>query len=494
MLGDTPPAQLAAATVSGKDRNHLLTREWHRILALLDATSDPHRRFPDYRWIQLGGSRLWVTYGEINALADYLPGPDVIDTMPAGRMVPVLQRMRAGMLRNIRDTIGLPALTMAGSAMSGLDFVPGMSAAGEVRALDSATAHLGTQRYQGLLARNACHFAPMSWQRWALFHNQACESARRANGGRCREAPLRTDITAEADRDERSAWLENGYGDHFLQDSFAAGHLVNKTLVMQWFAEYLADLPYLHWSRLLNLGTLRPPSLERPDWGVPDRASLRGMREDVQPGVAGRHLYTQPLLPTGTSAQDRASGSTVLDPQTAQERDTYQGRIAGSGVGATTVRTRDEAYRLYLRMLNSSYLQLAAGAVHDWFNKRGLSVGNVRGDRLYVGGDDTLLSQSGPVGAKIAAEAAHLSQQAISEELRDGTTKITVEEIFKLVPTSVFVGADKAERELSLEQFQDDVVHDLCRETIFPQVMRDVASGVRFVSSEMVQGGVSFDG
>jgi len=492
MLGDTPPSRLADATVAGKDRNHLLSREWARVQAFsLDAAIDPRGRFPEYRWVQLEGSRLWVTYGEINALADYLPDSREIDTRPADRMIPVLQRMRAGILTAIRESVGFPAGAMAGQASSGLDFVPGMSAAGEVKALDTATADLGTRRYQGLLARNACHFAPLSWQRWALYHNQAREAALRANGGRCLVAPLRNDVTTEANRDERSAWLDNGYGDHFLQDSFAAGHLVNKTLVMQWFAEHLANLPYFHWSRLISPFVRLGP--ERPDWGVPDQAALRGMSEGAQPGVAGRHLYGAPL-PTGTSAEDRASGKSALDPQTAQERDTYEGRIAGSGVTATNVRTRDEAYQLYLDMLNSSYLQLAAGAVHDWFNERGLSVGNRNGDRMNVGGDDTLLSQSGRLGAERAGEAAHLSQQAIAELLREGATGITVERIFDLVPTSVFVTTDDGERQLSLEQFQDEVVHDLCRETIFPQVVRALTSdAVRHTAPDMVSGGVSVD-
>jgi hypothetical protein len=492
MLGDTPPSRLADATVEGKDRNHLLSREWARVQAFsLDATIDPRGRFPDYRWVQLEGSRLWVTYGEINALADYLPDAAEIDSRPADRMIPVLQRMRAGILGNIRESVGFPGGAMAGQATSGLDFVPGMKAAGEVKALDAATQDLGTQRYQGLLARNACHFAPMSWQRWALYHNQAREAALRANGGRCMVTPLRNDVTAEANRDERSAWLNNGYGDHFLQDSFAAGHLVNKTLVMQWFAEHLRDLPYFHWSRLISpLIRLGP---ERPDWGVPDRAALGGMSEAAQPGIAGRHLYGAPL-PTGTSEEDRASGKTALDPQTAQERGTYEGRIAGSGVTPTTVRTRDEAYQLYLEMLNSSYLQLAAGAVHDWFNERGLSVGNRNGDRMNVGGDDTLLSRSGKLGAERAGEAAHRSQQAIQELLTEGATGITVEQIFDLVPTSVFVSSDDGERQLSLEQFQDEVVHDLCRETIFPDVVRALTSdAVRHTAPDMVPGGVSRD-
>jgi hypothetical protein len=492
LLGDTPPARLADATVRGEHRNHLLSREWSRVQAFgLDPAIDPRGRFPEYRWLQLAGSRLWITYGELNALADYLPDPQTIDTLPTDRMVPVLQRMRASILGSIKSNIGLPAGAMAGQAWSGLDFVPGAKAAGEVSALDSATAGLGVNRYQGLLARNACHFAPMSWQRWALYHNQAREEALTANGGRCRDVPLRDDVTAEANRHERSAWMNNGYGDHFLQDSFAAGHLVNKTLVMQWFAEHLADLPYFHWSRLISPIIRLGP--ERPDWGVPDRAELRGMSEGAQPGIAGRHLYGAPL-PGRTSAQDRATGDSALDPQTAQERGTVEGRMAGSGVAATNVRTREEAYQLYLQMLNSSYLQLAAGAVHDWFNERGLSVGNANGDRMNIGGDETLLDQSGRLGAHRAAEAAHLSQQAISELLNDGATAITVEQIFELVPTSVYVSTEDGERQLSLEQFQDEVVHDLCRETIFPQVVRALTSDVvRHASPDMVEGGVSQD-
>ena len=401
MLGDTPPSRLPDATVAGESRNHLLSREWGRLNAFaLDAAIDPRGRFPDYRWLQLDGSRLWITYGELNALADYLPDAATIDRLPAPQMIPVLQRMRASMQRSIRDSVGFPAGGMAGQAMSGLDFAPGFAAAAEVSALDDATAGLGVQRYKGLLARNACHFAPMSWQRWALYHNQAREAALEANGGRCLERPLSDDVTAETKRQERSAWLTNGYGDHFLQDSFAAGHLVNKTLVMQWFAEHLADLPYFHWSRIISPYIRLGP--ERPDWGVPDRDDLRGMSEGAQPGIAGRHLYDAPL-PGRTSAEDRATGDSALDPQTAQERDTPEGRMAGSGVGATTVRTREEAYQLYLEMLNSSYLQLAAGAVHDWFNERGLSVGNARGDRMTVGGDDTLLDSPGVSAPSVPA-------------------------------------------------------------------------------------------
>ncbi len=81
-----------------------------------------------------------------------------------------------------------------------------------------------------MLARNSGHFAPFSWYRWHAFHTAA-----RALIGQ----------SAAADGTEREALrcrarVYAGYADHFLQDSFAAGHLVNKTLVIQWYIEWLA--------------------------------------------------------------------------------------------------------------------------------------------------------------------------------------------------------------------------------------------------------------
>ncbi|MFB8788165.1 MAG: hypothetical protein U7123_04800 [Potamolinea sp.] len=35
------------------------------------------------------------------------------------------------------------------------------------------------------------------------------------------------------------ALLQNAFGEHYLQDSFAAGHLIDKTKIMQWFTQWL---------------------------------------------------------------------------------------------------------------------------------------------------------------------------------------------------------------------------------------------------------------
>ena len=47
--------------------------------------------------------------------------------------------------------------------------------------------------------------------------------------------PMRTRSITIWDYADRCARICAGYADHFLRDSFAAGHLVNKTLLIQWY-------------------------------------------------------------------------------------------------------------------------------------------------------------------------------------------------------------------------------------------------------------------
>ena len=76
LLGDTPPARLGEATVTAEARKHVLADLWERMMFFsTDPGGDPRGRFPDVRWVQLAGSGLWVSNGELNALADYLPDP-----------------------------------------------------------------------------------------------------------------------------------------------------------------------------------------------------------------------------------------------------------------------------------------------------------------------------------------------------------------------------------------------------------------------------------
>ena len=116
--------------------------------------------------------------------------------------------------------------------------------------------------YSSTLARNACHFAPESWHAWAEHHNAARKLAKQA----AKEMDKADQIARQFRKDQQSkkqdrdyyqtktqvkgvqeeaatraneALLVNGFGDHYLQDSYAAGHLINKTQIMQFYVRWL---------------------------------------------------------------------------------------------------------------------------------------------------------------------------------------------------------------------------------------------------------------
>jgi hypothetical protein len=159
-------------------------------------------RFPEVRTLTLGPDDVVVTYGELTALPDYLANPPALDAVGGEVLVPMLQHIRH---QAFGDLTGR-AVTFPGAADD----------------LDELTACLGADRYHALLARGACHSAPYSRHRWQASHVIARALARQSF------AAHRSPALA------RQAWVYHGYAEHFLHDSFAAGHLVNTMLVSQW--------------------------------------------------------------------------------------------------------------------------------------------------------------------------------------------------------------------------------------------------------------------
>lgn len=215
------------------------------------------------------------------------------------------------------------------------------------------------------------------------------------------------------------AWLNNGYADHFLQDSFAAGHLINKTMIMQWYVEWIENY---------NKTALPGMGIHPDDW-----EQVRTMTQARQPGLAGTHLYY------GTNSYTGTSGVTVsTDPQTAEEQQTKQERMDASGVQAEGGRTQEESYQNYLLLLKNSSIQFASKNLHDKFCVEWLDVASKKGSfRVY--GDNNLL-KSGPgasQGVFLAATAAQLSQKAIEDITTTGMTMIRPEEIMDYFPTEV---------------------------------------------------------
>ena len=68
------------------------------------------------------------------------------------------------------------------------------------------------------------------------------------------------DAKAESSSLANEALMNNGFGDHYLQDSFAAGHLMNKTLVMQWWTEYINSNWKVFGARVSPAGAVLDPT------------------------------------------------------------------------------------------------------------------------------------------------------------------------------------------------------------------------------------------
>jgi Domain of unknown function (DUF4157) len=396
VLGDMDPALVreAAQTGDGRGSGHLEAQ-----CALLECLGrDPRGvdeeqvrvEYPGIETLRLPGSGLVVTLGELNVLPDYLGHPRDIETAPAAFLEPLVQSFRSWSIAELRRSAGHrgPRRLLPGAL--GYPRLGALAEIGEAMAVDGLGRRCGFEPwnlYSSVVGRNAAHFAPFSWYRWQSFHLMARELIERS-------------LTATQDDRERlrtRARIYAGYADHFLHDSFAAGHLINKTLVMQWYIEWLAQ------SRVSYL----------------DHRLLARMTADRQPTLHGPGLYDRG--PTGLGAAATiVTSPPAQDPQTVVEASTMAERITASGVAGRTETERRAAYGAYLAMLGSSVAQLAAGVVHGYLNKRSLVVAAGQdGPRFRLQGDYTLLATLGHQAWASHADgrpgaAVSLAQQAIT--------------------------------------------------------------------------------
>jgi hypothetical protein len=452
LLGDVDPAGVAAAA----DGDPRAVARYRQLLGELGR--DPWQpdearlraRFPQAETVRLPGSDVIVTLGELNVLPDYLGRPEEIESAPAGFMGPLIQSVRSWSIAELGrpprpgGPLGLlpssltarPPRLLPGSLRYPL--LGPLAESAEVAAISGLGARHGytpSHRYTAVLARNSGHFAPFSWYRWHAFHLMARDLIAQSAGAR---GPEREVL-------RQRARICAGYADHFLQDSFAAGHLVNKTLVIQWYIEWLADQGVSYPGRdvLDTLTVERQPLLHGP--GHYDRAAARrAARAGAVPGPPW-------------DAQD------VADTKTLDER------IAASGVIGDSDADRYAAYQAYLVLLGSGTVQLAVKVAHEYLNKQSVvvSAGHL-GPRYRLNGDHTLLA--GPEGARHAALAAAASRQAIAELLRDGTTEVDSWDIFDSFPDHVEQGG----RMVSLPGWHRRGLRDLCVELFGRQSTRAV--------------------
>src|SRR5262249_12918885 len=90
-------------------------------------------------------------------------------------------------------------------------------------------------------------------------------------------------------------------------------------------------------------------------------------------------------------------------------------------------------------------------------------------------------------------EAAQMSQQAIEELAKGGRTDKTVDKIATLWPAKGWVGAEDGHA-IPLQNWHDEVLHDICTKEIFPGVVDSFNSdAARARQSQLVEGGLRDD-
>jgi hypothetical protein len=451
LLGNLDPDGVLAAVgvaAAGRDDRQASTPLGRQHALLAELGRHPHsadekllaERFPGVTVVRLSASGLLVTAGELNVLADYISDPADVDSAAEAFIGPLVQAVRLQSARQLRALRG----GRVGHGVSGRQpggghppwdklRYPAARTFAEIRELTEIDA-LGRRcqlpawkLYSSVLSRNAAHFAPHSWYRWQSLHLLARELIRQAGASPARRDQLRS-----------YAQVVAGFADHYLQDSFAAGHLINKTLVMQWYIEWLLQ------SRL----------------PVADRDRLAAMTVREQPYLHGPGLYDP--VDEAWGEGPAGSGPPGADPESAMAAGSAAERELASGVTGSTPAARQQAYEDYVTMLRSSAVQYATRVVHDYLNTRPLIVaGQPDGPRYQIRGDRTMLDDD--AGAIAAAAAATASRRAISDLLDHGQTAITPGEILAMVPRLVV--ADGAL--IPLPDWHDGALKQLCMTRLF---------------------------
>jgi hypothetical protein len=396
---------------------------------------------PSGQTLRLPGSGLVVTLGELSVLPDYLGHPREIETAPAAFMRPLIQSVRSYSVAELRRSEGQRRSYRRLPGALRYPLIGALTEGAEVPVVDRLGRRCGfppSHRYSSVLARNAGHFAPFSWYRWHSFHLMARELIGQSAAA---TGPAREDL-------RRRARIYAGYADHFLQDSFAAGHLINKTLVTQWYIEWLAaaGVSYPHADVLAAMTEARQPLLHGPAHYDREQASER----------------------TGAPPQPPWDPQDLADAPPAA-------RIAVTGLLPAPDREQRAAYAAYLTMLGSATAQIASKAVHEHLNKHSLVVSSAPdAPRFRLFGDHTLLASAD--GAWHAAQAAAASRRAIAELLRDGETTVTSQEIFDGFPSFV----ERNGQLISLQEWHRTGLRDLCFGELFgrwtTRAMRRVVS------------------
>ena len=311
-----------------------------------------------------GEQPLIITYGEMNTLADFYGDLETMKAANPESRRQIVQSVRQETFFNLKniyvklqdsltDTEKKDKDVKGAQEMMGqnelYNQILGMKFSGAIGATDYISGKIGQAEllsgaqstgakgeangYGATLGRNACHFVPESWHAWARYHAQAREHAEFAYQRRTKAQEIGQELAdentgqddpllleemmnqyhKEADEASNEAMLNNGFGDHYLQDSYASGHMLNKTQIMQWYVQYLDEKDEMRYFTDKN-------------WQRVQQIAYR------QPGIADMIMYDKDRVRGSSSGEEYLQGR---NPQAVEDNQSEDWKDRFDALGLT---------------------------------------------------------------------------------------------------------------------------------------------------------------
>jgi len=254
-------------------------------------------------------------------------------------------------------------------------------------------------RFLALAEKNVAHFAPQS----AKIAKTSAAGATSANHKSEWEKHHQAALEASKSGEKNKALMTNAFADHFLTDAFAAGHLINKTDVMELFKSQMVDAQ--------NNAT---------------QASITFVNEIAKAAFTG-------------AVQAEFSKLETFDP------------VAGS------LRLRinsDGAFSLLLQNIHQHQPDVMANAVaravHTTLNElpKGLPVQNAMGDAWDLSGDNTLNKDTKDIALKAVAQSQFNVISAFNSS-SPLNTAVLFKKVWDFTPTPTNAGIKQMAEEVN---------------------------------------------
>lgn len=256
---------------------------------------------------------------------------------------------------------------------------------------------------EATLGRNACHFPPESWLRWRDHHQRARALVASA-----------TSLNDLADKGNEAIAL-NAFGEHYLQDSYASGHLINKGFVMAVAMEHVTqDSRTKMGLTPRKIRALQLATAHREAYKVPKAA--KDKLDDV---AGGRPARANVLDDQNLKARDPQSALEAARQGGGNAATRKRAEVAASGLDPNSM-----SFEQFRAWLNDFWIQKITNTLHDKYCVNGLDVSSPDQRNLFKIYGDSNMMRSGE-GAAYTAETSMLSREAINTLIKNKRTRLT---------------------------------------------------------------------